>query len=1248
LGRRLKILLLATALLLPAGLGGCGLLPEKLWNWGGPQLLDLARDRINGRITAREISGNPFTGLTFQDLVVSDPKGQVVLRAERLELRFSLQSLTALCPIIARVALVNPHFYLVEEAGTWNHSRLARAPGEAPAQAPGAITRFFLREIDISRVLVEQGVIDLTRDGASQRYTDLDLDAAVSLSNVAAANRKIDLRHADLKLTAPQGRLELATGFTYAADLVDIHSLLLKLAGKPVLSLKGEICRPLEEITCKLTGQLGPLQGETIRSFWPRWPAPWNLGGKFSFGSSPQGMELSGSGDLGQATFEMKGKLDATAKPAVFELNLDLKGLATGQLEGIKGLEAGKIQGLSTLNGRLRLQGQGLPWSPRELKAELKLEPFQYREVKVKALDLTLTGDAERQTLNARAEGSFGALALEFRGRLLPLGKAAPGAFGDLTVKMTEFQPAMLGLGKYPGTVLTGGFTGEFRLPSGYNLTQARLSGKLEARGKFSGQALEELKSQFTLEERKLHLREARVRLAAVTATLSGEIATSGLDLKFAAEVAGSQGLPVASPAAFAFLQAEGTVKGPWKTPQFSLSGKGRRLSVQGAILETVSFSANLTGWPPQSGSLQLQGDRLHTPAGDFSRLTLGARGEEGRWGLQMAATSPKHPQFRLTGTADLRERPLTVAVNLLSWQGQTLTLKNRAPFTVRLLPGWEIAPAAFQVDGGLVTVQALVRGDEVSGKLEIQGLDASLLSPSDLQAQGKVNAKLTLAGSPRAPVLHGSLSLVSGRIKDIPIQTLTATLGYEDERLEVSGYLEEGLNRSRLTWKGAVPASLSLLPPKFVLGRQDLYLRVQSDRVNLSLLPLLIREVQSAQGPLDLLLELRGDPYHPLLSGFLRWSEGTLQLRKTGASYQLTPGEIRLLGDKVTIPGIVLISDGTFRLAGDLSLTAAPTTRLKAELNNFLLLNRGGNEIWGSGYVDLAGPLNALVATGRLTVPKAQFRPTFFRSPQDPDIVLVQHKPPPEAGPAPEIYRNLRVDVPLESTGNVFLKDPVGQVEMKGNLRATKSPGGKLVVGGTIEALKGTVDVQEREFKVERAVLTLPGVAGQPALVDGKAVHPMDDITLVFIVTGTVTNPQMRLESEPPLPPSDVLSYLVFGAPTASLTRDQFYALGAQTLGVLGGITSKKISEILGSSVPFLGGGVAVKSGTAAGRATLGVEKKITQNVSVSYQRNFNEERGQYERQVVIDYKINKNFSVESQLGTRNSGADVLFNYDF
>ena len=88
-------------------------------------------------------------------------------------------------------------------------------------------------------------------------------------------------------------------------------------------------------------------------------------------------------------------------------------------------------------------------------------------------------------------------------------------------------------------------------------------------------------------------------------------------------------------------------------------------------------------------------------------------------------------------------------------------------------------------------------------------------------------------------------------------------------------------------------------------------------------------------------------------------------------------------------------------------------------------------------------------------------------------------------------------------------------------------------------------------------------------------------------------------------------------------------------------------MDEILGSTIPFLSG-LQLRTGIVAGRPSVGVGKEIVKDVSVFVERNLNEERGVYEQQVGIQYKVNKHLSVESQIGPRNSGADVLFNYDF
>jgi hypothetical protein len=1252
--------MLSLVLLLSGGKTAAGAILPDFTNWGGASLLSLIQDKVNGKVTAREISGNPLSGITYKDLEISGPDGKVILAADGLEIRLSLASIPTLRLDLGTLALDNPRVYLEQDkTGQWNVGHLLKAEKPAAAaEAPGImskITAYLFRGLDLSNLVINRGELFITQDAHTRHYSEIDLKASLSLLNLGQPQQKIEVNIPNLGITTPQGRAIFSAGLTYSAGTTKIDSLNLELAGRRVISLSGEVCRPPDEkdkkarFTCALSGSLGPIKGDQIHALWPRWPAPWDLTGTVSLSSTSAGGKLDLQGKIGAADYLMQGNLDTGAKPATFALDLDLKGLTTAQLKEIQDLKAQPVQGLSPVNARLHLQGTGLPWAPESLVTRLDLSPFRYRDLKVDKVHLDLSGNAGSQKLQASAAGNFGSLNLGASGHLLPVGKSGQGLSGTLTVQTKDLQPARLGAATLAGSSLTTSFTGKFRLPPNFSLAQLSLAGNLQANGRLNQTPLKTLNATFALEGKKLAISQADLKLAGLTASGRGTLTESGVDVAVKVAVSGSGTLPLPPGAAFASLTAEGAVQGPWKSPQVNLAAQARKFSFQGVSLASANLNGTLSGWPALSGNLQVQGTGLHTPGGTFNRLNLTADGAGGRWQFQLAATSPKEPKFEAAGTADLAARPLVLNVARLSWHSKALKIKNKTSFQVRVLPGWEISPATFQMDGGTVTIAGLSRGQELSGQLEVRDLDAGLLAPLGLPASGKLNGRLTLAGSPRTPTLDGQIALSCGKVNNIPIQTLTTRLNYQAEQAQMAGYLEIGPLHSRLIWKGSVPVTISLSPFAFALAQDGLDLRVHSERVNLSLLTSVNKEVQAAEGPVDLVVAAQGNPHQPRVSGHVRWSAGSLKLVHAGTPYRLAPGEIRLQGDKIVIPGLVVQSDGSMRLSGEIVLTGAPQAQLRLQTDNFLLLDRGGNEVWTNGFVDLKGPLSALVANGHLKVPKAQFRPTFFRSGMDPDVILVPVKPKPKAGEAaaPAIYRNLRVDVTLENSGNAWLIDPMGKVEMTAHLKIKKDPGQKLVMGGEVRALEGSVDIEDRTFTVKRAVLRLPGVVGKPITIDAQAVHQMDDITLMLNVTGTMSNIQIRIESLPPLPPADVLSYLVFGAPAATLTKDQYMALGAQQLGVLGGVSTNKISEIIGSTIPFLSG-IKVKSGMVGGRPTVGVGKEVVKNVSVFIGRNLNEERGVYEQQVGIQYKVNKHLSIESQIGQRNSGADVLFNYDF
>ena len=517
----------------------------------------------------------------------------------------------------------------------------------------------------------------------------------------------------------------------------------------------------------------------------------------------------------------------------------------------------------------------------------------------------------------------------------------------------------MVGVAKLAGSSLTSRFTGKFRLPPSLSLAQIYLAGDLQARGRLNHEPLQDLSTSFVLEGRKLSISRADVRLAGLAASLSGTLTESGMDVTFNASVSGSRTLPLPPGTAFASLKAEGAVRGPWKAPQVNLTAQVQQMSIQGVTLESANLSGSLAGLPSLSGSLQISGSGLRTPAGAFARLNGTANGAGGHWQFQMAAVSPPEPKLEVTGTADLGglQKPLVLNLTRVNWQSPALKLKNQAPFQVRLFPGWEISPVTFQVDGGTVTIAGLARDQELSGRVEFRDLNAGLLAPLGLPASGQLNGRLTLAGNPRAPTIDGQIALSAGKIKDIPIQTLTTTLNYQSDQAQVAGYLEIGPLHSRLIWKGSVPVKISLLPFAFALARDGLDLRIYSERLNLSLLTAISKEVQTAEGPLDLLVEARGNPYQPRVSGYVRWNAGSVQLHQAGTPYRLLPERFACRGTRSSSRVWLSRATAAISLSGEIALAGTPQVQARGQAENFLLLNRGGNELWTNGFVDLQGP---------------------------------------------------------------------------------------------------------------------------------------------------------------------------------------------------------------------------------------------------------------------------------------------------
>jgi len=1228
-----RLLLIALAAIVLLSLAGWRVLQSQtFWRWGGWELVKAAQDRLTCDLKIAAVQGHPFTGFTFTDVTLTGHQGEI-LHTDKLELRFSFWSILRLHPVIARLVLPEPRLTLrQDQAGNWEVAHLLRKRPPPP-----------FKSLDFPKIALEHGQATVIRPGGVQRYDDLNLILDLKVLQPRRPDQEIRVGQAVLAATTPLGPFGLKTSLSYAQGQLKIDYLQINRGGQILAGVSGE-GKLAPESKAVFALNLGPIPGQVLHPLWPQWPQDWELKGHFHL--SILGLTqfaLTGAGQVQQSPFNLQGLISREAGQWTYDLQAQLEGLRPELMEPFNPQWARKLKDLTPVAAKLVLKGAGLAWPPEKLDWSLETAAFRNREVRLDQLQISLSGNAREQKLQGQALGNFGQLSLTAAGPLLTSWK------GDLKLEAKDCQPALLGLEKARETVLTGKFTGAFSLPS--TSASVSMSGDLEARGRLGSQPLEDFRARLTWQQPKLEVPKASLRLGPLAAEFSGACDGDRLNWQGKGSLAAGASKALLPEVDCGPLAFSGALTGTLAAPHLSVQGHGQALGFAGVSLKSFTFKVSGADWPPAAGSLEIRGAGLTTPAGAFSQANLSCRGEANLWQMHFTTGGQEGVQAEFAGTADLRTRPISLVLEKFSWRSKEYHLTNAGPVQLRLLPGLQLASAGFRVNGGDLALQLGAQESRLTGRLTLKNFPAELFHLRGRPLKGNIDGQFSLAGEPAAPLIQGQLNWGPGQLGNFPFQTLKARFDYHAGFLYLAGSLEEKAAGPKLVWDGQVPLHLSLIPLKCSLGQQNLVLTLKGEQINLAMLTVLGPGVQAAQGNVDLSAQWRGDPHHPQVSGQVRWGEGSLKLRPTGTPYRLLPGEARLQGDKITIPDLVLESGaGTLRIAGDLALQSFTPGQLtlRGQAVNFLALNKEGSQIEANANLTLTGPWDKAQLTGQISVTKATFATSFFQGGPHPEIIRV-NKPAAkeseaEGAPHLKFWENLQVDLTLQSAGRVWVQNKDLKVDLQGSLKVLKAPGqDKMAIAGVARAVEGTIDIQGRSFKVAEGTVTLHGKPGVPPTLAGRAVAEVDQVTLFLDVTGPVNKPVLRFTSNPPLPPPDVLSYLVFGRAAATLNKEEYASVSQQVFGVVGGLTATKIKDILGPNFPLV-----CDVNMKCGEQTVGLTKPLTKDLSVSYEHKTDPLSREDTDQMRVEYKVHKYMSLESNMGRRNTGGDVIFNYDF
>lgn len=215
-------------------------------------------------------------------------------------------------------------------------------------------------------------------------------------------------------------------------------------------------------------------------------------------------------------------------------------------------------------------------------------------------------------------------------------------------------------------------------------------------------------------------------------------------------------------------------------------------------------------------------------------------------------------------------------------------------------------------------------------------------------------------------------------------------------------------------------------------------------------------------------------------------------------------------------------------RITGDrLPFSYEPFARL--EMNPDITLAYGDGDLSVTGQVDIP----------RGTI-KIRELPEQAVSVSDDEVIVGEEVKEP-------VLRTLNMDVTVNVGEDRVSFEGFG---VTGDLAGSLAIGNNLDTRGALQLNEGNYEAYGQKLELRRARLVFAGPVSEPYL-DIEAVRVVDNVTAGLRLSGPVSEPRTEVFSEPAMPQSEALAYLVFGRPLRNSGEQGQVSQAALSMGL-------------------------------------------------------------------------------------------------
>ncbi|MFL5502829.1 MAG: translocation/assembly module TamB domain-containing protein [Gemmatimonadaceae bacterium] len=464
-------------------------------------------------------------------------------------------------------------------------------------------------------------------------------------------------------------------------------------------------------------------------------------------------------------------------------------------------------------------------------------------------------------------------------------------------------------------------------------------------------------------------------------------------------------------------------------------------------------------------------------------------------------------------------------------------------------------------------------------------------LTQSDINARGLVTFNVHATGTLANPQFKGVFGATDLVYNGTAVPEVHGNVQYANQTLSGRAEAMRPGEAPFVVAEGTVPINLAITGvtgSRFPANR-EIALNINADSLPMEMVPQFGEYVSNLKGRASGNFKIAGTLNNPKLSGQFGLHEGQARVIPAGITLNAIEASIRMLGDTLVVDSVVANSRGRIVVTGGVGLKSltAPSFDLRLSAQNAQVMNNERGNLRVRANLAMVGPYKDAHVTGdvRITEGVVYIPPSDNKNligAGDPALfnvidtaVMSDRELFPSQSP---LLANLRMDVNLRVDRDVFVRSREANIEVYSESdlgvhvnRAKET----LVIDGVLLTERGEYTFLTRRFNIKRGSATFINSTELNPTLQGTAEYIVrqpnrEAISIQIVVGGTLHSPNISLTSDaqPPIPQTDLLSYLAFGQSSSSLLQLEGSGLtngaaGSNLVGAGAALASRQLAGV-------------------------------------------------------------------------------------